>query len=66
VNDFPWLTVLWAVPLVGALATAFAPKGALAKQTALVASLLTLAVGIVTATQFDQDGSGFQLEEKHT
>src|SRR3954451_5791174 len=65
-NDFPWLTVLWVVPLVGALATAFVPKGALAKQTALVASLLTMAVGVVTATQFDQDGSGFQLEEKHT
>src|SRR4051812_15189883 len=65
-NDFPWLTVLWVVPLVGALATAFVPKGALAKQTALVASLLTLAVGVVTATQFDQDGSGFQLEETHS
>ncbi len=65
-NDFPWLTVLWVVPLVGAFATAFVPKGALAKQTALVASLLTLAVGVVTATQFDRDGSGFQLEETHT
>src|SRR4051812_2666828 len=65
-SDFPWLTVLWAVPLAGALATAFVPKGLVAKQTALVASLLTLAVGVVTATQFDQDGSGFQLEENHT
>src|SRR4051795_6637501 len=65
-SDFPWLTVLWAVPLVGALATAFAPKGAIAKQTALAASLVTLVVGIIAATQFDQDGSGFQLEEKHS
>jgi NADH-quinone oxidoreductase subunit M len=64
-NDFPWLTVLWAVPLVGALAVALGPKGALAKQTALVASLVTLAVGIVTATQFDRDASGFQLTETH-
>ena len=22
-NDFPWLTVLWAVPFVGAIVTAF-------------------------------------------
>jgi NADH-quinone oxidoreductase subunit M len=65
-NDFPWLTVLWAVPLVGALATGFGPKGALAKQTALVASLVTLVVGVIAATQFDRDGSGFQLTETHT
>ncbi len=65
-NDFPWLTVLWVVPLVGALATAFGPKGALAKQTALVASLVTLVIGIIAATQFDRDGSGFQLTETHT
>jgi NADH-quinone oxidoreductase subunit M len=65
-NDFPWLTVLWVVPLAGALATAFGPKGLPAKQIALVASLLTLAVAVVTATQFDRDGSGFQLEETHT
>ncbi|HEX5086897.1 MAG TPA: NADH-quinone oxidoreductase subunit M [Nocardioides sp.] len=65
-DSFPWLTVLWAVPLAGALVTTFAPKGLLAKQVALVASLLTLAVGVVLATQFDKDGSGFQLEETHT
>src|SRR4051794_29079257 len=60
------LSVLWLVPLVGAVATAFAPSGPLAKLIALVASLLALAVGIVAATQFDQDGSGFQLAETHT
>jgi NADH-quinone oxidoreductase subunit M len=65
-SDFPWLTVLWAVPLVGALVTAFAPKGAPAKLIALAVSLVTLAVGIVTATQFDRDGTGFQLTETHT
>jgi NADH-quinone oxidoreductase subunit M len=64
-NDFPILTVLWAVPLVGALAVAFGPKGALAKQTALLASLITLAAGVVAATQFDTDADGFQLTETH-
>jgi NADH-quinone oxidoreductase subunit M len=65
-SDFPWLTVLWAVPLVGALVTAFVPKGSLAKQIALVFSLVTLAVGIATATQFNSDDAGFQLTETHT
>jgi NADH-quinone oxidoreductase subunit M len=64
-NDVPLLSILWLVPLVGALAVAFGPKGALAKQTALIASLVTLAVGIVAATQYDTDGSGFQLDETH-
>src|SRR3954464_136266 len=64
-TDIPWLTILWVVPLLGALATAFGPRGALAKQTALIASLVALALGVVAATQFDRDGSGFQLTETH-
>jgi NADH-quinone oxidoreductase subunit M len=65
-DSFPWLTVLWAVPLVGALVTAFVPKGALAKQVALTFSVVTLVVGILTATQFDRNDPGFQLTETHT
>jgi len=64
-NEFPILTVLWLVPLVGALAVAFGPRGERAKQTAVLASLVTLVVAVVAATQFDRDGSGFQLEETH-
>jgi len=60
------LSILWLVPLVGAVAVAFAPSGLLAKQIAFVASVITLVVGIVAATQFDRDGSGFQLSETHT
>ena len=48
-SDLPWLTLLWAVPLVGALATAFVPKApgsVLPKQVGLAFSLLTLAVTI--------------------
>ena len=37
----------------------------MAKQTALVASLVTLVIGVVAAAQFDRDGSGFQLTETH-
>jgi NADH-quinone oxidoreductase subunit M len=64
-GDFPILTVLWAVPLVGALVVAFMPKGALAKPIALLFSLAALAVGVVAATQFETDGEGFQLTETH-
>src|SRR3954447_22154269 len=60
------LSLLWLVPLVGALATAVAPRGLLAKQIALAASVVTLVVGIIAATQFDRGGAGFQLSETHT
>ncbi|GAA4377699.1 NADH-quinone oxidoreductase subunit M [Nocardioides caricicola] len=67
-NDFPWLTVLIAVPLVGALVTAFLPKApgsVLPKQVALGFSLLTLAVGVAIAAQYDT-GDGMQMTETHT
>jgi NADH-quinone oxidoreductase subunit M len=67
-NEFPWLTVLWAVPLVGAVLTAFLGRGrgdgALPKQVALGVSLLTLLVGIGIALQYDT-GDGMQLTETH-
>lgn len=67
-TDFPWLTVLIVVPLVGALVTAFTPRfgsAVLAKQIAVAFSLLTAAVGVVIATQYDA-GAGMQLTETHT
>ena len=68
-NDFPLLTALIVVPLVGALVTALLPKAgretALPKQVALAFALVTAVVGIVIATQFHA-GDGMQLEEKHT
>ena len=66
--NIPWLTVLWVVPLVGALVTAFAPRApgsVLPKQVALGFSLLTLAVGVAIAAQYDP-GDGMQLTETHT
>lgn len=67
-NEFPWLTVLWAVPLVGAVLVAFLPKApgsVLPKQVALGVSLLTLVIGIAIAAQYNA-GDGMQLEETHT
>jgi len=66
-SDFPWLTTLVLVPLVGALATAFFPRlpGArLPKQVALGFSLLALAVVVVVIAQYDA-GGGMQFTETH-
>ncbi|MBM6545473.1 NADH-quinone oxidoreductase subunit M [Janibacter sp. YIM B02568] len=65
-TDFPWLTLLVVVPLVGAAVTAALPA-ALAKRFALGASVLTLALGIAAATQFSTgSGEQFQLAETYS
>jgi len=55
VNTLPWLTILGAIPLVGSLLVALLPKGRdlIAKQVALAFSLVTLALTIFVALQFD-------------
>src|SRR4051794_35108823 len=66
-SDFPFLTLMVVVPLVGAVATAALPGGhraVLPKLVALGTSLLTLALGIVMAFGFDRNG-GFQFTEEH-
>jgi len=66
-SDFPWLTTLIAVPLVGALVTAAFPRtpGArLPKQVAFGFSLLTVAVVLGTLTQY-YTGPEMQLTETH-
>jgi NADH-quinone oxidoreductase subunit M len=72
--SFPWLTTALLLPLVGAVVVMLLPKGprgeraesTLPQQVALAFSLLTLAVTVVVALQFDTGLSGFQLAEKHT
>jgi len=68
VNTFPWLTTLGLVPLVGSVIVALLPKSkpVLAKQVALVISLLTLVLTIVMALQFNGDSvEPFQFVEKY-
>ncbi|MDP9820705.1 NADH-quinone oxidoreductase subunit M [Nocardioides massiliensis] len=58
-----WLTVLMAVPLVGAAVLAVLPRridGNLAKQVALGVSLVTLVLGAVLAFSFEP-GGGYQF-----
>lgn len=62
----PWLTLMIVVPLVGAVITAFLPSGAgTAKKFAFGVSLLTLALGIAGAFQYDTAKTTFQLAEQH-
>src|SRR5215469_13943264 len=73
-SSFPWLTVIGAIPLAGALAVALIPGAAgpgdkdtgaardlLVKQVALVTSLVTLAMTIAMAVRFSPSGATFQF-----
>ena len=66
-NDFPWLTTLILIPLVGAVVTAFLPSGPrepLAKQVGLGFAGLALVPAVVVAAGFSA-GGGFQSTEQH-
>ena len=68
-EDFPWLSVLAAIPLLGAVLIMALPRGRLSadsiKTAALGISVLTLAVSVAMLTQFDSGAAGFQLTEQH-
>ncbi|MBU8816363.1 NADH-quinone oxidoreductase subunit M [Mycolicibacterium goodii] len=67
VSSFPWLTVLWAVPVVGAAVVILLPAAqrAVAKWLALAVSVVTLGVTAVIAVGFDPSGEQFQFVESH-
>jgi NADH-quinone oxidoreductase subunit M len=66
-SDFPFLTVLTVLPLVGALVLALLPVGAdlLAKRVALGWSLLVLVVTIVMCLGFEANGDRFQFVDSY-
>ncbi|MFC7672614.1 NADH-quinone oxidoreductase subunit M [Mycolicibacterium sp. GCM10028919] len=63
----PWLTILWAVPMVGAALVMLLPSGArhLAKYAALAVSLAVLAVTVLLAVNFEPGGDRYQFVEDH-
>ncbi len=66
--DFPWLTTIGAVPLVGSVAVALLPGSfkARARHIALAVSLATLVLTVIMAAQFDTTAHGtFQFTERH-
>ena len=66
-SGMPWLTVLWAVPMVGAGVVILLPSAArhLAKYVALALSLAVLAIAVVLAVTFDPAGAQYQFVENH-
>ena len=66
-TDFPWLSLMIAVPIVGAIVVQALPRRAAPaapKQVALGVSLLTLVLGVVVALNYENDG-GMQFTEQH-
>ncbi|KRE33887.1 NADH:ubiquinone oxidoreductase subunit M [Mycobacterium sp. Soil538] len=63
----PWLSVLWAVPMLGAVVVMVLPEAArsLAKWVALAVSLAVLAVTAVVAVGFDPGGEQYQFVENY-
>ncbi|MBT2231809.1 NADH-quinone oxidoreductase subunit M [Nonomuraea sp. NEAU-A123] len=60
----PWLPILMAVPVLGAIVVALLPKGSdkLAKQVTLLVSLVVLVLTLVVAVQFKTGGPRFQFQ----
>ncbi len=68
-DQFPWLTTLAALPLLGSMAVAAVPttRELLAKQLALAVSLVVLVGTVVMGLQFDVDSEAlFQFEEQYS
>ncbi len=66
-SGMPWLSLLWAVPMVGAGVVLVLPSAArhLAKYLALALSLAVLAIAVVLAVTFDPAGAQYQFVENH-
>ena len=67
-SDFPFLSVLTLLPLLGAAIVGFMPKtsGDLAKKVALGWSILVLVLSIVMWVTFQANGDRFQFRESYT
>ncbi|WP_406230809.1 NADH-quinone oxidoreductase subunit M [Nocardia sp. NBC_01009] len=66
-TDFPWLTLLWALPAVGSVAVLVLPAAqrTLARCLALCISIAVLVIGIILAVRFDPGGAQYQFVEDH-
>ncbi|SBS77182.1 NADH-quinone oxidoreductase subunit M [uncultured Mycobacterium sp.] len=66
-TNVPWLTVLWAIPVVGAAVIIVLPASLrrFAKYAGVVVSLAVLALSLLLAVRFDPAGAQFQFVENH-
>ena len=68
-NNFPWLTTIGLIPLIGSIVVILVPKAntALAKFVALFFSIVTLGAVIAMALQFEADSTEkFQFTESYS
>ncbi|EUA33651.1 proton-translocating NADH-quinone oxidoreductase, chain M family protein [Mycobacterium xenopi 3993] len=65
-DPFPWLSVLWLVPLVGAGLVIVMPPGwrQAAKWLGLIIAVAVLGIALVITTEFDTGGAPYQFVEK--
>ncbi|AKK30356.1 NADH-quinone oxidoreductase subunit M [Mycobacterium sp. EPa45] len=63
----PWLTILWAVPVLGAALIIVLPASLrqFVKYAGVVVSLAVLALALLLAVRFDPAGGQFQFVEDH-
>ena len=63
----PWLTLLWAVPMIGAAVVIGLPRSAahLVRPIALTISLAVLWISVVLAVGLDTAGAQYQFVEDH-
>ena len=66
-TNFPWLSVLWALPMLGAVVIIVLPgaQRQTAKYAGLGVSLAVLLVALILAVRFDPAGERFQFVENH-
>ncbi|BBZ09983.1 NADH-quinone oxidoreductase subunit M [Mycobacterium branderi] len=65
--SFPWLSLLWLLPLAGAVLVIVMPPSwrQFAKWLGLVVAVAVLAVSIVITAGFDTTGAAYQFIESH-
>ena len=66
-TSIPWMTILWAVPTVGAVLVMLMPAAGrvAAKWFALAVSVVVLVLTLVVAVGFDPSGPQYQFVEDH-
>ena len=65
---FPWLTVLWVLPILGAIVVALVPadRPTIARSVAVGFATGTLVVSVLLAVAFDSGGDRYQFLEDHS
>ncbi|KAA0109001.1 NADH-quinone oxidoreductase subunit M [Mycolicibacterium sp. P1-5] len=66
-TNIPWLTILWAIPVIGGALIIALPASLrqFAKYAGVVVSLTVLALSLLLAVRFDPAGKQFQFVENH-